>query len=571
MNLQTGAVLPGWGMGSGNTVGSGQGLPDQPSGGVPASGVTASRCPGARPSTRPPRSTATTRSTSGPATRPHRSTAAITPTTRTGRRPNARSLPTRPPTTPPTAASRRRSRSPRGSLVEGGSLGQMTYGARQRQRRAGGGLAAVLRRQRVLHRGRGRSLRHGLGRLRRRRCLLAGVRSRHATTTDGGHVRIYNDHGGLICSADTDEEVDSSPAVGPILAGGAYGIATGTGTYLPGRQRREHGEGLRHQVQPGVERTLTAPRAGSPALADVQGNGQLAVVEGTLRRRTVYALNASTGAPLAHPGLGRSSRLGDDGRLHRQGYQDVIVPTTRASWSSTGQTGLQVADVDDGSSNGGVPGGRRYGFQNAPPSPPTPAETSASPWRATSVSAAATCRASSSTSRWRAPSRPMADAAGGWPPVPPRRRLDRFRRGRRRPGTCNVPPPAQNGYLTVASDGGILAFGQDFCGSTGSTALNKPVVGMAAVPGQGGIGWWRPTADLLVRQRRLLRLHRVAHANRPVVGMAATPDGGGYWLVASDGGIFATATPSSTAPPPRSPDRTSSAWRRRPTVGGTGR
>ena len=26
--------------------------------------------------------------------------------------------------------------------------------------------------------------------------------------------------------------------------------------------------------------------------------------------------------------------------------------------------------------------------------------------------------------------------------------------------------------------------------------------------------------------------------NAPIVGMAATPDGGGYWLVASDGGIF---------------------------------
>ena len=24
----------------------------------------------------------------------------------------------------------------------------------------------------------------------------------------------------------------------------------------------------------------------------------------------------------------------------------------------------------------------------------------------------------------------------------------------------------------------------------------------------------------------------------PVVGMARTPDGGGYWLVASDGGVF---------------------------------
>jgi hypothetical protein len=26
--------------------------------------------------------------------------------------------------------------------------------------------------------------------------------------------------------------------------------------------------------------------------------------------------------------------------------------------------------------------------------------------------------------------------------------------------------------------------------------------------------------------------------NKPIVGMASTADGGGYWLVASDGGIF---------------------------------
>ncbi len=31
--------------------------------------------------------------------------------------------------------------------------------------------------------------------------------------------------------------------------------------------------------------------------------------------------------------------------------------------------------------------------------------------------------------------------------------------------------------------------------------------------------------------------------NQPVVGIAATPDGGGYWLVASDGGIFSFAAP----------------------------
>jgi hypothetical protein len=28
------------------------------------------------------------------------------------------------------------------------------------------------------------------------------------------------------------------------------------------------------------------------------------------------------------------------------------------------------------------------------------------------------------------------------------------------------------------------------------------------------------------------------HVNRPIVGMAADPTGNGYWLVASDGGVF---------------------------------
>ncbi len=28
------------------------------------------------------------------------------------------------------------------------------------------------------------------------------------------------------------------------------------------------------------------------------------------------------------------------------------------------------------------------------------------------------------------------------------------------------------------------------------------------------------------------------HLNQPIVGVAPTPDGAGYWLVASDGGVF---------------------------------
>ena len=44
--------------------------------------------------------------------------------------------------------------------------------------------------------------------------------------------------------------------------------------------------------------------------------------------------------------------------------------------------------------------------------------------------------------------------------------------------------------------------------------------------------------DLQLRRRRLLRLGGWIHLNKPIVGMAPTPDGHGYWLVASDGGIF---------------------------------
>ena len=60
--------------------------------------------------------------------------------------------------------------------------------------------------------------------------------------------------------------------------------------------------------------------------------------------------------------------------------------------------------------------------------------------------------------------------------------------------------------------------------------------------------------------------------NKPIVGMAATPDGGGYWLVASDGGIFTFGDASfygSTGGIALEQAR-SSAWRPRPTGAATG-
>ena len=40
--------------------------------------------------------------------------------------------------------------------------------------------------------------------------------------------------GNLICEHDTNQTVDSSPAVGNFLGGGAVGIAFGTGTFYAG-------------------------------------------------------------------------------------------------------------------------------------------------------------------------------------------------------------------------------------------------------------------------------------------------------------------------------------------------
>ena len=101
--------------------------------------------------------------------------------------------------------------------------------------------------------------------------------------------------------------------------------------------------------------------------------------------------------------------------------------------------------------------------------------------------------------------------------------------------------PDGGGYWLVASDGGIFSYGDaGFYGSTGSLTLNKPVVGMASTP--DGKGYWLVASDGGIFSYGDARFYGSTGSmtlNRPVVGMAATPGGSGYWLVASDGGIFA--------------------------------
>ena len=62
---------------------------------------------------------------------------------------------------------------------------------------------------------------------------------------------------------------------------------------------------------------------------------------------------------------------------------------------------------------------------------------------------------------------------------------------------------------------------------------------MAATPDGGG--YWLVASDGGVFSFGDAQFHGSTGGialNKPIVGMAATPDGGGYWLVASDGGVF---------------------------------
>ena len=96
-------------------------------------------------------------------------------------------------------------------------------------------------------------------------------------------------------------------------------------------------------------------------------------------------------------------------------------------------------------------------------------------------------------------------------------------------------------YWLVASDGGIFTFG-------GATVLRvdrrhgPQQAGRGhgrARPAAPGTGWSPPTAGSSPTATRSSTAAPGAwRSTSRSSGMAATPDGKGYWLVASDGGIF---------------------------------
>jgi hypothetical protein len=111
---------------------------------------------------------------------------------------------------------------------------------------------------------------------------------------------------------------------------------------------------------------------------------------------------------------------------------------------------------------------------------------------------------------------------------------------------------ASHGYWLVGSDGGIFSFGTAaFHGSMGATPLQRPVV--AITPTLTGNGYWLVASDggifsfgdstyygsLPALGFHPFRSGQPQSLNAPIVGMVPTFTGRGYFMVASDGGVFA--------------------------------
>ena len=372
LSLANGSVVPGWGGGTGASVGPGQGCATNPSGGTPATGINGVQVPGSPP-------VDSTASVTGNGSLTFGAGNAAAPVDGgyyaygSNGSEQWNQVVENPPsdTAPDGGVQASLPVANLGTLVEGGSLGQETTALNTSDGSNAAGWPQFSADSVFSTAATGDLYGTGSDTFAVGGASSAGFAyGKHYT--NGGHLRIYNDHGGLVCSHDTDEEIDSSPAVGPILPGGDYGIATGTGSYWHGNDQNTV-KVYDTKCQQVWSTKVDGTTGGSPALADIEGNGTLAVVEGTVtgtNSGSVWALNAATGATIWKTSLsGAVYGSVTTADLTGNGTQDVIVPTDQGLYILDGPTGQPVTRVDAASSfpsdAGVTPSGATFGFQNA--------------------------------------------------------------------------------------------------------------------------------------------------------------------------------------------------------------
>ncbi len=113
-------------------------------------------------------------------------------------------------------------------------------------------------------------------------------------------------------------------------------------------------------------------------------------------------------------------------------------------------------------------------------------------------------------------------------------------------------PPVLHGYWLVGSDGGIFSYGSaQFYGSAGNLALVRPVVGIA--PTATRTGYWLVASDGGIFSFGTTQFYGSLPQDgygpadssspkplaAPIVAMVPSSDDRGYFMVGSDGGVFA--------------------------------
>ena len=415
---------------------------------------------------------------------------------------------------------------------------------------------------------------------------------------NGGSVRRMGNAGNTVWTDANNEVVSSGPSVGNLNGSGPVAVY-GHGAYWGASDSdgvtavNAGGGGLEWEDHLGGY-TLAAP-----ALADLEGNGQLDVVEPTWRTLgqgvggTVYAMGPSGNqlwsfAPVSTTTIAGSVSTADFG----EGYQDVVAATGLGWYIIDGRSGQAAAPVQGLGLNSGFAGDPNPGnlaMQNAPLIVPDQSGTGLDVVVAGTyggvnndntqgfiavyhVTGPGGSHASVGTGAWPQYKHDAQLTGSAIAPAPP-------------PGTCipDTPPCSNQGYLLAGADGGLFAYGNTgyhgslpgdgvsvsnivgitptpdrggyymvgtdggvFCfgdaafhGSMGGQPLSKPVVGIAIDRATGG--YWEVASD-----GGIFAFDAPFHGSmggqpltKPVVGIAATPDGSGYWEVASDGGIFA--------------------------------
>jgi hypothetical protein len=369
----------------------------------------------------------------------------------------------------------------------------------------------------------------------------AGVAYGH-TYANGGRIVIMSSAGnagtgdpagGVICEHDTNQNIEgSSPAVGQFLAGGGVGIAIGDGNLISGASDTNKLFAMNTGCGIAWSDTLDGATSDSPALADVVGNGQLQVVEGT-SANTIYVLNGATGAAMwSAPTSGAVDGSPVTADLTGGGYQDVIVPTTNGIDIYDGRSGTEVATLASG-----------FGFQSSPLVTDDPDGHIGITGAGYNFTAGG---GQGVVTHWEIDDTPASGSTvnevGAWPQFhhDPQLTGDAGTPGPTIEVPCNAPASAPNGYILSASDGGVFNYGNiPFCGSTGGIHLIRPVVS-AALTRNGG-GYWEVASDggmFAFGNAGFFGSMGGKPLNAPIVGFAKTPDDGGYWEVASDGGIF---------------------------------